>query len=110
LGGIFLPPSLIGGNEEYSLCGTGKAIIPQTEWRSLQLVWVAKALDKQFGTFLRKQRGESTYAAFSRKIGVSASTLYRLERAEQSVTLGKLEEILGRLKCTLDDVFKAGNG
>ena len=71
---------------------------------------MAKALDKQFGVFLRKQRGEVTYAAFSRKIGVSASTLHRLERAEQSVTLGKLEEILARLKCTLDDVFKAGKG
>lgn len=69
---------------------------------------MAKALDKQFGEFLRKQRGEATYAAFSKKIGVSASTLYRLERAEQSVTLGKLEEILKRLKCTMDDVFKGG--
>lgn len=103
-----MPPSLIGGNEVYSLCGTGKAIIPQTEWSSLHFDSVAKALDKQFGAFLRKQRGETTYAVFSRKIGVSASTLYRLERAEQSVTLGKLEEILGRLKCSLEDVFKAG--
>lgn len=71
---------------------------------------MAKALDKQFGGFLRKQRGDATYAAFARKIGVSASTLHRLERAEQSVTLGKLEEILARLKCSLDDVFKGDTG
>jgi DNA-binding Xre family transcriptional regulator len=35
----------------------------------------------------------------------SSSTLFRLENQQQSVTLGRLEQILERLKCKLGDVF-----
>jgi transcriptional regulator with XRE-family HTH domain len=66
---------------------------------------VGKSLDKQFGRFLRQQRGNESYAVFAKKLGISASTLFRLENAEQSVTLGKLEEILKRLKTNVRDVF-----
>ena len=66
---------------------------------------MGKSLDKQFGRFLRERRGEASYAVFARKLGISASTLYRLETGEQSVTLGKMEEILKRLKLPISDVF-----
>ena len=66
---------------------------------------MGKSLDKQFGRFLREKRGNSSYAVFARKLGISASTLHRLENAEQSVTLGKLEDILQRLKADVRDVF-----
>lgn len=66
---------------------------------------MGKSLDKQFGRFLRDKRGEASYAVFARKLGISASTLHRLENAEQSVTLGKLEDILERLKIEAQDVF-----
>ena len=66
---------------------------------------MGKSLDKQFGRFLRKRRGEASYAVFARQLGISASTLYRLENAEQSVTLGKLEDMLKRLKAEAGDVF-----
>jgi transcriptional regulator with XRE-family HTH domain len=66
---------------------------------------VGKSLDKQFGRFLRQRRGDASYAVFARKIGISASTLYRLETGEQSVTLGKLEDILKKLNATGRDVF-----
>ena len=62
-------------------------------------------LDTQLATFLRKRRGESTYAEFSRKLGISASTLYRLENCEQSATLQRLGQILDRLRCSLADIF-----
>ena len=62
-------------------------------------------LDQQLGDFLRKKRGEATFAEFGRKVGMSASTLYRLENGQQSITLQKLEHVLERLKCTLADVF-----
>jgi transcriptional regulator with XRE-family HTH domain len=62
-------------------------------------------LDKQFSQFLRQQRGELTFAQFSRKTGLPVSTLYRLERGEQSITLGKLDQVLKRLKCSTADVF-----
>ena len=66
---------------------------------------MGKSLDKQFGRFLRQRRGDASYAVFARQLGISASTLYRLESGEQSVTLGKLEEILKRLKAGVRDVF-----
>jgi transcriptional regulator with XRE-family HTH domain len=66
---------------------------------------VGKSLDKQFGRFLRQQRGNDSYAVFAKRLGISASTLFRLENAEQSVTLGKLEDILGRLKTSVRNVL-----
>jgi len=66
---------------------------------------VGKSLDKQFGRFLRQRRGGESYAVFARRLGVSASTLFRLENCDQSVTLGKLEDILKRLKAGMRDVF-----
>jgi hypothetical protein len=62
-------------------------------------------LDKKFAVFLKKQRGEMSYAAFSRKTGLTASSLFRLEQGQQSITLGRLHEVLKRLKATLGDVF-----
>ena len=66
---------------------------------------MGKSLDKQFGRFLRERRGDASYAVFARKLGISASTLHRLENAEQSVTLGKLEDVLKKLKAGTTDVF-----
>jgi transcriptional regulator with XRE-family HTH domain len=62
-------------------------------------------LDTQLAEFLRKRRGKTTYAQFARKLGITPSTLFRLEHAQQSITLGRLELIVARLKCKLGDVF-----
>lgn len=62
-------------------------------------------LDRQLAEFLKKRRGELTYAQFARKLGITPSTLFRLENQQQSITLGRLEQVLGRLKCSLKDVF-----
>ena len=66
---------------------------------------VAQRLAKQLGAFLRKKRGALTYQQFSRKIGISDSTLHRLELGEQNVTLKTLEHICDRLKCKVADLF-----
>lgn len=66
---------------------------------------MGKSLDKQFGRFLRERRGDISYAVFARQLGISASTLYRLETGEQSVTLGKMGDILKKLKAGIRDVF-----
>ncbi|MEQ2005707.1 MAG: helix-turn-helix transcriptional regulator [Limisphaerales bacterium] len=66
---------------------------------------MGKSLDKQFGRFLRQRRGAASYAVFARQLGISASTLFRLETGEQSVTLGKMGDILKRLKAGVRDVF-----
>ncbi len=62
-------------------------------------------LEKKLAAFLKKQRGDQTFAAFSKKLGITASTLFRLEQCEQSVTLGRLQQIMDRLKCSLTDIF-----
>ena len=66
-----------------------------------------ESLEIQLARFLREQRGDQTYAQFSRKIGLPPSTLHRLEQASQSITLRGLQQILRKLKCGLAQVFPA---
>jgi DNA-binding Xre family transcriptional regulator len=68
-------------------------------------LFVAVSLQKQLGQYLRKKRGDMTYPAFSRKLGISSSSLHRMEMGEQNVTLATLEQLLKRLKCTVADMF-----
>ena len=66
------------------------------------------ALDKQLAAFLRKKRGNLTFKAFSQKLGLPPSTIFRLEQGQQSITLTKLQTVLDRLKCHITDVFPHG--
>lgn len=59
-----------------------------------------QTLDHQLAGFLRKRRGEITYAAFARKLGITPSSLFRLENCQQSITLKTLQQIMDRLKCS----------
>jgi transcriptional regulator with XRE-family HTH domain len=45
------------------------------------------------------------YQQFSRKTGLSDSTLHRLELGQQNVTLNTMEQICDRLKCSISDIF-----
>ena len=67
---------------------------------------MAAALQKQLGRFLRQKRGELTLPAYARKIGISSSSLHRMEMGEQNVTLKTLEQLLKRLNCRISDVFE----
>ncbi len=62
-------------------------------------------LDRQLAKFLKKARGSLSYAEFSKKVGVSYTTLHRIERGEHHLTLNKMETILNRLRIKLRDVF-----
>src|SRR5438093_4143622 len=66
---------------------------------------VQRHLDRQLAKFLRKARASLSYADFAKKVGVSYTTLHRIERGEHHITLNKLETILNRLKVKLKDVF-----
>jgi transcriptional regulator with XRE-family HTH domain len=66
-----------------------------------------QTLDHQLAIFLRKRRGEITYAAFARKLGITPSSLFRLENRQQSITLKTLQQIMDRLKCSWSDIFPA---
>lgn len=63
------------------------------------------SLEKHLGQFLRQQRGEMTFAEFARKTGLPPSTLHRLECGEQSLTLGRLQQLMTRLNVRLADIF-----
>ena len=65
-----------------------------------------KRLAKQLAAFLRKRRGDLTFQQFSRKTGISDSTLHRLELGEQNITLNTLEQLSDRLKCSVADLFE----
>ena len=66
---------------------------------------VAQRFRGQLGKFLRQRRGEMTYAQFARKIGISISSLQRMENGIQNVTLDTLETVARRLKASLRDIF-----
>ena len=63
------------------------------------------SLERQLAKFLRHRRGEETYAVFARRPGLPQSTLFRLEQCQQSLTLGRLEQIMKRLGVSLRDIF-----
>jgi transcriptional regulator with XRE-family HTH domain len=66
---------------------------------------VRDTLDTQFASFLRKKRGQVPYAVFARRLGMTPSSLFRLENGQQSITLRKLQQVLSRLRCKAADVF-----
>jgi DNA-binding Xre family transcriptional regulator len=66
---------------------------------------VRQKLRKQLAAFLKKTRGDTTFAAFEKKMGISASTLHRIEMCDQNVTLDTLEDIMERLKAKMSDIF-----
>jgi transcriptional regulator with XRE-family HTH domain len=66
---------------------------------------VRRNLDRDLAKFLRTARGHLSYAEFSKKIGLSHTTIHRIERGEHHLTLNKLETVLNKLKVRLKDIF-----
>ena len=63
-------------------------------------------LEAQLASFLKNTRGSMSFAEFSKKTGLTPSTLFRLENGQQSITLGRLEQVMIRLKVSLWDIFR----
>jgi DNA-binding Xre family transcriptional regulator len=83
----------------------GQSHFPYVGSLSPHTAAMAASLQVQLGRFLRKRRGELTLPAFARKLGISSSSLHRMEMGEQNVTLKTLEQLLKRLNCRVSDVF-----
>ena len=62
-------------------------------------------LENRLAKKLRMMRGETSMRQFTRKLGVSVSTLHRMELGEQNVTLTTLGLLCLRLKCDVGDLF-----
>lgn len=88
-------PVSIGDLRKFPICGNAPA----------HTAAMAASMQNQLGQDLRKRRGERTLPAFARKLGISSSSLHRIEMGEQNVTLATLERLLKRLKCRASDIF-----
>ena len=66
---------------------------------------MANTIEKKLAAFLKKQRGDTTYRAFAKKLGITPSSLFRIEQCDQSITLNRLQQIMDRLKVDLVDIF-----
>lgn len=60
---------------------------------------------RRLAQHLRQLRGDQSLAQFGRQIGVSSSSLQRIEMGEQDVKLSLLEQICVRLHCDIGDLF-----
>ena len=61
--------------------------------------------DRLLSEYLRKTRGDQTVRAFARKIGLTHGTLHRIENLQQSLTVGKLGQIMDKLECSWEEIF-----
>jgi transcriptional regulator with XRE-family HTH domain len=61
--------------------------------------------DRLLSEYLRKKRGDQTVRAFARKIGLTHGTLHRIENLQQSLTIGKLGQIMEKLDCSWEEIF-----
>jgi transcriptional regulator with XRE-family HTH domain len=66
---------------------------------------MGQSLRMQLAAYLRKRRGGKTLRDFGREAGLSRSTLQRLELGEQNITVDTLENVLRKLKVSINDVF-----
>ena len=62
-------------------------------------------LRKRLAKNIRRLRGDTPQREFARKLGITKSTLHRIEMNEQNVGLDTLELICKRLKCGIPDLF-----
>ena len=63
-------------------------------------------LARRLATNLKKRRGEMPQRIFARKVGISYSTIARIEIEQQNVSLKTLEQLCKALKCDIGDLFK----
>ncbi len=62
-------------------------------------------LAKRLSRRLLELRGETPQYLFARRLGVSKSSLNRMELGDQNVSLRTLETLCARLKCDVGDLF-----
>jgi DNA-binding Xre family transcriptional regulator len=62
-------------------------------------------LAKRLAKRLRELRGDAPQNQFARKLGISKSSLNRMEIGDQNVSLRTLERLCARLRCDIADLF-----
>lgn len=64
-----------------------------------------KSLAEELAQFVRAQRGDLTLRQFSRKVGISDSSLQRIELGQQNVSLATIQQLVTRLGCNVGEMF-----
>ncbi len=64
-----------------------------------------KRLREILAEAIRTRRGDRSQRSFARTLGVSKTTLLRIEMADQNVTIDTLETICRRLRCSVADLL-----
>jgi len=62
-------------------------------------------LDRKLAEFLEKERGDLSYAEFGRKLGLSKTTVYNLEKLWRSASLQTVEQICQKLLVSPSEIF-----
>lgn len=62
-------------------------------------------LSIRLARYLRAKRGEMTLVQYAKKLGISKSSLNRMEMGQQNVTLETLDLLCERLKCSVEVLF-----
>ncbi len=55
---------------------------------------------------IRRRRGRASQRVFAKKLGISQSTLARIENAGQNTTINTLRQIMKALKCDIGELFE----
>ncbi len=66
-------------------------------------------LRQRLAKFIKEKRGNSSQRDFARKIGVSQSTVMRIENREQNVTLTTLEQLCKYYRVDVADLFPSAH-
>ncbi|MCA9444823.1 MAG: helix-turn-helix transcriptional regulator [Candidatus Omnitrophica bacterium] len=64
-----------------------------------------KQLAQRLAKRIREERGDTPQMHFCRKLGISNTSLHRIEMGDQNVSLKTLEVLCERLKCDVGDLF-----
>lgn len=62
-------------------------------------------LRQRLAKFIREKRGDLSQREFARKIGVTQSTIMRIENLDQNVTLKTLETLCRAFRADIGDLF-----
>ena len=64
-------------------------------------------LSNRLAKKLQELRGDTPQYLFARRLGISKSSLNRMELGDRNVSLSTLERLCARLKCDVSDLFPA---
>ena len=74
--------------------------------RSDEYKLIVMNLSSQLAKTIKKRRGEMSQRAFAKRIGVSSTTIRRMENEEQNVTIKTLQHLMKIFRCSIEDLFK----